>query len=154
MENKLETEIPTIGLCFVQKRSHHLLPSHLTQLWMGKTVSLCLEASLKAFFFSHNFGGGVCEGGSEVDIYSLVRSAYDIMDLFLNNEDVSVELIGRKYLISRSFIIYHWMIVFDDLESLLIKLLSVLVSWVLHVGPCSCSCSCFCPALPLSSWSS
>lgn len=93
---------------------------------MGKTVSLCLEASLKAFFFSHNFGGGVCEGGSEVDIYSLVRSAYDIMDLFLNNEDVSVELIGRKYLISRSFIIYHWMIVFDDLESLLIKLLSVL----------------------------
>lgn len=126
MENKPETEIPTIRLRFVQRHSHHLLPSHLTQLRMGETVSLCLEASLKAFFFSHNFGGSVCEGGSNVDIYSSVQSAYGIMDLFLNNEDASVELIGRKYLISRSFIIHHWMIVFDDLESLLIKLLGVL----------------------------
>lgn len=43
---------------------------------------------LYLFCFSHNFGGAVCEGESNVDIYLLVWSAYDIMDLFLNNEDV------------------------------------------------------------------
>lgn len=127
MENNQEKEPPQAVFCREKKPPFASKPAHPAQ--KRESVNFCLDLPHQAFVyfvFTRNFGGGVCESESQRLTYIYQFHKHVISWIFKNNELVSIELIGKKYLISKQFIIHHWRIIFNDLESLLVRLLGYL----------------------------